>query len=615
MKVLGISCFYHDSAICILDNNQILFAAQEERFSRKKNDASFPNLAIEAALEQLHLNLSDFDFVVFYEKPFLKFERIIETMIFTAPRSYLKFVLKMPHVLSKTLYLKKNLRYLLNKIEKKSVKPEQIIFSKHHMSHAASAFYPSPFDEAAILTIDGTGEWNTTTISYGKNNKIEMLKEMNFPHSWGLFYSAVTYFLGFKVNEGEYKVMGLAPYADSNNDKVQFYIKKIKEKLITIYGDGSIMLNLDYFDFLIGDKMVKVKKWEQLFGLKKRSPETQLNLLHASLALAFQSILEEGILKIAATAKKITGSKNLVLSGGVALNCVSNGNLQRSQLFENIWIQPAAGDAGGALGAAYLAYHQMGMDSKTNELSETHDKMKSGFLGTTIDDDEITNLISKYNLRPIKFNSNNELVRKVSELIFDNKVCGWIQGSAEWGPRSLGHRSILANALNPDMQRQLNLKIKFRESFRPFAPIVLDQDQASIFEDQNYWPYMLFTTQVKNEHLKINAVNKKTDGLIQKADNELLEKLSDTGSLFPAITHCDGSARVQTIKKVDNPLVYDLLLEIKKLLGYGVLVNTSFNVRGEPIVNTAEDAYRCFMHTEMDFLVINEYMFIKQYSA
>ena len=599
MVILGISAFYHDSAAVLVKDGMVLAAAEEERFTRKKHDAGFPTQAIKFCLQHAGLKLSDVDSFVFYDKPLLKFERLLETYYAFAPRGFLSFLKAMPVWMKEKLFLKKLIRTELKKIEETDTRQIKILFPEHHLSHAASAFYPSPFSEAAIVTIDGVGEWATTTICKGNGNKIEILKQLNFPHSVGLLYSAFTYFLGFKVNSGEYKLMGLAPYGNAASEDTLKYISVIKNKLVTIYDDGSILMNLDYFSYPVGLRMVKDDAFEKLFSLRKRNPDDELNIQYCNLALAIQTVTEEIVLKLMAHAKELTGFDNLCLAGGVALNCVANGKIENSGLFKNIFIQPAAGDAGGALGAA-LAVHHIYFEKERNiDVSESN-----YFLGSSFTNDDIEAVIEKHKAVAETKESFDLLCKKIAGDINDGKAVGWFQGRTEFGPRALGNRSIVADPRNKEMQLTLNQKIKFRESFRPFAPAVLDEYAADYFEMKSPSPYMLLVQPIKKEFR--NPLPENYEAL------EIKEKLNVDRSQFPAITHVDFSARIQTVNKTDNPEFHQLINAFRELTGCPMLINTSFNVRGEPIVNTPEEAYLCFMNTGMDVLVIHDCIFYKE---
>lgn len=602
MKILGISAFYHDSAASIVVNGEIIAAAQEERFTRKKHDAGFPANAVKFCLEYSGLELKDLDAIVFYDKPLLKFERLLETYYAFAPSGFRSFITSIPVWIKEKMFLKRLIREELDKIGTYDRKKTRFLFPEHHLSHAASAYYPSPYDDAAILTIDGVGEWATVSLCHGQKEKITILKELRFPHSLGLLYSAFTYFLGFRVNSGEYKLMGLAPYGNPKSPDIEKYINIIKTQLISLKEDGSIWLNQDYFDYATGLKMVNEKKWEDLFGFRTRKPEDELLQHHCNLGLAIQHITEEAVLLMAAEAKKLTGSKNLCLAGGVALNCVSNGKLQKSGIFENLFIQPAAGDAGGALGAAlaanYIYYGQ------PRVIDYRMDAMKGSYLGPSFSDLEVELMAKKYNASYTHFSDFSSLAEETAKLLATENVIGWVQGKMEFGPRALGGRSILGDPRSPEMQKKLNLKIKYRESFRPFAPSVLAEEVKDYFDYDGISPYMLLV------HPVAEGIKK---ALPEGYDNmNLRDKLYHLRSELPSITHIDYSARIQTVHPETNPRYYELISSFKKLTGTGVVVNTSFNVRGEPIVMTPNDAYRCFMRTEMDYLVVGNFLFSKK---
>lgn len=603
MKILGISAFYHDSAAAYIENGEIIAAAQEERFTRKKHDPSFPTEAIKYCLSEACVSLSDLDAIVFYDKPLLKLERLLETYYAFSPRGIRSFLTAIPVWLKEKMFLKKMLYDGLFEIEKFDKKKVKLLFPEHHLSHAASAYYPSSFADAAILTLDGVGEWATASICHGKGKDISILKELKFPHSLGLLYSAFTYFLGFKVNSGEYKLMGLAPYGAAGSANVAKYIETIKKELIEIYDDGSIWLNQDYFNYATGLRMVFDDKWERLFGFSRRDSESNLEQHHCDLGLAIQEITEEIVIKLAKEAKKLTGSENLVMAGGVALNCVANGKLQTSGIFKNIFIQPAAGDAGGALGAALAAFHiYFGAERITDNTKQ--DAMKGSYLGPEFADRDITQMAKKYKASYENFENFADLSKKTATILADGNVVGWFQGRMEFGPRALGGRSILGDPRNPEMQKKLNLKIKYREGFRPFAPSVLAEDVTDYFECPSESPYMLL----------VHNVNKERRNPFPENYNQLplMDKLYFLRSDLPSITHVDYSARIQTVHKETNPRYHSLISDFKAQTGYGVIVNTSFNVRGEPIVCTPEDAYRCLMRTEMDYLVIGNFIFDKK---
>lgn len=597
--ILGISAYYHDSAAAVLCDGEILAAAQEERFTRKKHDAGFPSNAVDYVLRECGLEYGDLSAVSFYDKPFIKFERLLETYHAFVPRGLISFLSAIPIWIREKLFMKKMLRDELKKFGSEKI---PILFPEHHLSHAASAFYPSPFQEAAILTIDGVGEWATSTIGMGRGKEIKIIGELHFPHSVGLLYSAFTYYTGFRVNSGEYKLMGLAPYGIADSDQTREFREKIQNVLLDIRDDGSILLNMKYFRFATGLKMTNDKKWTSLFGIPPRKPESEITQEYMNLALAIQQVTEDIVLKLGETAKKLTGSDYLVMAGGVALNSVANGKLLKSGLFKDIWIQPAAGDAGGAVGAAYLGWH-LWMDRERIP-EKSPDAMKGSFLGPEFHEPDIQYLIKKYKAGYRYFENFNELCSLVARHLSDGLVVGWYQGRMEFGPRALGNRSILGDARNPEMQKKMNLKIKYREGFRPFAPTVLEEDIGEYFELDRPSPYMLLVIPVKNSRCK----QLPDDYAAQKLYDRLYYQRSD----IPAVTHIDFSARIQSVKKETNPRYWELINEFRKQTGYGVIVNTSFNVRGEPIVCTPEDAYKCFMRTEMDILVTGNYYFTKE---
>jgi len=584
--ILGISAFYHDSAATIVLNGKIIAAAQEERFTRIKHDSNFPHNAVEFVLKFSNLKLSDIDHIVFYEKPFLKFERLLETYVAFAPRGFAQFVKAMPIWLRDKLFQKKMLLNLLKEHDDNFKDENKMLFSEHHLSHAASAFYPSPFNEAVVLTADGVGEWATTTVAVGKGNKLNMEKEIHFPHSLGLLYSAFTYYTGFKVNSGEYKLMGLAPYGEPK------YYNQIKDNLIDIKNDGSFRLNQDFFNYATGLTMTN-DKFHNLFGKRPRnSKEDKITQFHMDIAASIQKVTEDIMLSLAISLRQEFNIPNLCLAGGVALNCVANGKILKEKIFDNIWIQPAAGDAGGSLGAALAFWHIE--QNKERKISNTDD-MQGSYLGPQYSQQEVE---KKLNDLGAKFEILNEenLINRATEDLSKGNVIGWFQGRMEFGPRALGARSIIGDPRSPSMQKNLNLKIKYRESFRPFAPSVMREDLSDWFEMDCDSPYMLLVSDV--------AVNKRRS---MTKDEKILfgiNKLNVKRSEIPAVTHVDYSARVQTVHEETNSKYYKLLSEFKKKTGCPVLVNTSFNVRGEPIVNTPEDAFKCFMGTELDILAI-----------
>lgn len=601
MTILGISAFYHDSAAAIVQDGKIMAAAQEERFTRKKHDESFPINAVKFCLQHCGLQINDIDAIAFYDKPLLKFERLLETYYGFAPKGLVSFLQAMPVWLREKMFLKRVIHEELELLPGYDKKKVKFLFPEHHLSHAASAFYSSPFQEAAILTLDGVGEWATASISKGSGNSIEILKELRFPHSPGLLYSAFTYYLGFKVNSGEYKMMGLAPYGISESTQTQQFIKTIKETLIDLKPDGSLWLNQDYFNYATGLRMADDAKWEKLFGFARRNEEDELQQHHCNLAYAIQAITEELVLLMAAEAKRIANCDNICMAGGVALNCVANGKLLRSGIFKNLFVQPAAGDAGGAVGAAQAAYFiHFG---KERIATTVQDEMQGAYLGPEFSDIEVEQVLRKYKAAAQKHENFDSLAATTAQLLADGNVVGWFQGRMEFGPRALGNRSILGDARNAEMQKKLNLKIKYREGFRPFAPSVLAEDANNYFDLSAPSPYMLIVAPVKDTLRKTVPAN--------YAQLPMMQRLYVQRSDLPAITHVDFSARVQTIHRETNPRYHKLLQAFKALTGYGVLVNTSFNVRGEPPVCTPDDAYKCFMRTEMDYLVLGNYVFAK----
>lgn len=587
MDILGISCFYHDSAAVLVRDGKIIAAAQEERFTRKKHDFNFPKNAIAYVLREGKIDIKQVDLVAFYDKPMLKFERMIETYLAYAPKGLKSFIKSIPLWLKQKIWMSEVIRDELGYDGK-------VIFPEHHLSHAASAFYPSPYDKAAILTIDGVGEWTTTSFGVGRGNKIELTHEMRFPHSLGLLYSALTYYTGFKVNSGEYKVMGLAPYGEPK------YVDKIINELIDLKEDGSFRMRMEYFDFATGLKMTSAK-FDELFGGPARKPESELTQREMDIARSLQDATEEIMLRMARHIQKETGMENLCLAGGVALNCVGNGKILRSGIFKNIWIQPAAGDAGGALGAALAAWHDYSGGGR--ESDGIHDKMGGAYLGPAFSDEEIEEFLSAGNI-PHKTLSYEEMPKIIAGLVASENVIGWHQGRMEFGPRALGARSIIGDARSPKMQATMNLKIKFRESFRPFAPSVLVEKVSDWFELDRESPYMLLVANVRPEHRReMTEDEKKLWGI---------NKLNVIRSTIPAITHIDYSARVQTVHAETNPLYHKMISEFFAITGCPVIINTSFNVRGEPIVCTPKDSYLCFMRTEMDYLILGKYLIDKR---
>ncbi len=596
--ILGISAFYHDSAAALIVDGEIVAAAHEERFTRKKQDASFPGHAVAYVLEEAGLELEDVTAVAFYDKPYLKFERLLETYHSFAPRGLKSFLSAMPVWIKEKLFMRQMLR---DEFEKLGDKNPKLLFPEHHLSHAASAFFPSPFSEAAILTIDGVGEWATCTIGVGRENGIEILRELDFPHSLGLLYSAFTYYCGFKVNSGEYKLMGLAPYGRPGSKQVEQWKELILSELVDLREDGSFLLNMDYFDYATGLTMCVDDAWEKLFGLPRRKEENDPDQNYMDMALAIQEVTEEIVLRLARTAQELTGCEYLVMAGGVALNCVANGKLLRTGLFKDIWIQPASGDAGGALGAALAGWHlHLGKPKKT----DGRDAMRGALLGPEFGDREILRVARRYGAAHCRYDDFGSLCADVAGLLQDGQVVGWFQGRMEYGPRALGNRSILGDARHPEMQKKLNLKIKYREGFRPFAPSVIEECIPEFFELDRPSPYMLLVAPVRQERQ-----NPLPEGYHSRP---LYDRLYHLRSDVPAITHIDYSARIQSVNKDVNPRYWQLIDTFRQQTGYGVIVNTSFNVRGEPIVCTPEDAYRCFMGTEMDYLVMGDFLFKKE---
>jgi carbamoyltransferase len=585
LYILGISAFYHDSAVTLLKDGEIIFAAQEERFTRKKADPNFPFNAINFCLDSNELSINDIDDIVYYENPQKKYSRLINNFISFAPRGFRNFNKSISSFIDWKMdipnYIRKNLNYI-----------NTVSFIDHHLSHASSAFFPSPFKEAAILTIDGVGEWTTASISMGKDNKIKMLKELKYPHSLGLLYSAFTYYAGFKVNFGEYKLMGLAPYGEAK------YVDTIKDNLIDIKEDGSFQLNMTYFDFATGEKMIN-EKFNDLFGGPPRTPETEIRQKDMDIARSIQTITEEIVLKLAMTTQKVTKSKYLCLAGGVALNCVSNGKVLRSGLYKDIFIQPAAGDAGNSLGCALHKW----FDSHNNKRIIKENFQKGSYLGPEFSNENIHNFLNKNELIAEKL-SDETLSKKIASLLNDQKIIGLFRGKMEFGPRALGNRSIIGDPRDPKMQKDMNLRIKYRESFRPFAPSVLEEEAHKFFKisKDHKSPFMLITTEVSDEIKSNSQKDKNAKGL---------EMLKIVRSSIPAVTHVDFSARIQTVSKKTNPFYHKVIQEFYALTNFPVIINTSFNVRGEPIVCSLEDAYTCFMRTEIDYLVLGNYLLSK----
>ncbi|WP_436515252.1 carbamoyltransferase family protein [Ekhidna sp. To15] len=600
-KILGISAFYHDSAAALVIGGEVVAAAQEERFTREKHTPDFPIQSIKYCLNECGLEIDELDAVVFYDKPLLKFERLLETYYAFAPKGLISFLKAIPVWLKEKIFLKKQIYDGLKEVGAYDKKNLKLLFSEHHLSHAASAFHPSPFEEAAILTIDGVGEWSTATIGIGSNRGVKILKNLNFPHSVGLLYSAFTYYLGFTVNSGEYKLMGLAPYGNPDSDQVDQFMEIIKENLVSIKQDGSIWLNQKYFKYATGLKMTNNNKWKKLFGFERRNEEAELEQHHCNLALAIQQVTEEIVLLLAKEAKRLTNSNNLCMAGGVALNCVANGKLIKEGIFDEVYIQPASGDAGGSLGAAFAVSNMYFEESRFRV--EKTDAMKGSYLGPDYSSKEIAQMCKRVKANYKKYEDSSELARDVATKIGAGKVVGWFQGRMEFGPRALGNRSILGDPRVPEMQKKLNLKIKYREGFRPFAPSVLEEESSKYFELENPSPYMLLVAPVQE------AIRRKLPDNYHELP--LWERLYHARSEIQAVTHLDFSARIQTVSKSTNPQYWGLINAFREATGCGLLVNTSFNVRGEPIVCTPYDAYRCFMSTDMDYLVVNEFVFDK----
>lgn len=584
--ILGISAFYHDSAACLIRNGEIIAAAQEERFTRIKHDQNFPINAVKSCLTQAGITIKEIQLIAFYDKPFLKFERLLETYLQFAPKGLKSFLASMPVWIKEKLWIR-------DIIAKKLEFEGSILFPEHHESHAASAFFPSPFDSAAILTMDGVGEWTTTSFGIGVQNKTKIFSEIKFPHSLGLLYSAFTYYTGFKVNSGEYKIMGLAPYGEPK------YVDKILNELIDVKEDGSFKMDMKYFDYCAGLTMTN-EKFNSLFGGKPRKPETKLTQKEMDLARSIQGVTEMIVLKMARHVREETNEKYLCLAGGVALNCVANGKILKEKIFDKIWIQPASGDAGGAIGAALAVWYEY-LGNK--RLPDKNDSMKGSYLGVEFSEDEIKNFLL-YNNIPFEELKNDFLFDRTAKLLADGSVIGWFQGKMEFGPRALGNRSILADARNPEMQAKLNLKIKFREGFRPFAPSILTERVNDYFELNEPSPYMLLVADV------IESRRKKDDE--DRSELWGIDKLNLPRSDVPAITHIDYSARIQTVRKETNETYYNLLKKFEELTGCPLIINTSFNVRGEPIVCTPEDAYRCFMRTNIDYLALGNFLLDKK---
>lgn len=593
MLILGISAFYHDSAAALLRDGEIVAAAQEERFSRVKHDSGFPAHAVRYCLDTAGASLSDIDYVAFYDKPFIKFERLLETYLAISPRGFRSFSMALPIWVKEKLFQKRLLREELEEIGGLKLPEEKFLFAEHHQSHAASAFYPSPFEEAVVLTADGVGEWATTSLSVGRGRVLEIQREMHFPHSLGLLYSAFTYYTGFKVNSGEYKVMGLAPYGEPR------FAQAILDNLIDLKPDGSFRLDMKYFDYCGGLTMTS-PAFDDLFGAPARKPEALLEQRHMDLAASVQAVLEEAMLRLARSAAKETGLRNLCLAGGVALNCVANGKIHRDGCFDNIWVQPAAGDAGGALGAAQTANYWFLGNERT--IPNAQDGMRGSYLGPSFEQTDVESRLSAVGA-VFDVMNGDRLIETVASALADEQAVGWFQGRMEFGPRALGARSIIADPRSPAMQKTLNLKVKYRESFRPFAPAVMAEDVSDWFDHDRESPYMLMVADVREDRrIAMTAEQESLFGI---------EKLNVPRSDIPAVTHVDYSARLQTVHAETNPRFHALIAAFKNKTGCPVLVNTSFNVRGEPIVCTPEDAFRCFMGTELDMLVLGDCVLCK----
>ena len=599
--ILGISAYYHDSAAALVVDGEVIAAVEEERFTRKKHTADFPANAVLFCLNQAKITLDEVDVVVFYDKPLLKFERILETAYHNIPRGFRIFHKSIPVWMKSKINLRKTLRNELKDVTGIKFNREKILFTTHHLSHAASAFYPSPFEEAGILIIDGVGEWATVTIGKGSGKNIQLLKQMNFPDSIGLLYSAFTYFLGFKVNSGEYKLMGLSPYGNAESEQTQAYIKAIKENLVTVFEDGSIRMNRSFFGYENSLKMIKEKKWETLFELPKKTEEEPFEQKHANLALAIQLVTEEIIMKLAKTTCDLTGSKNLVLAGGVALNCVANGKVMDQDFFSNLWIQPAAGDSGGALGAALTAHYLINENS-VRVLKNNSDNMSLGLLGPELNSDEIERWVGTGKFKTEHIPDATLFHRKVADLIAENKLLGWVQGRGEFGPRALGARSIIASPLSKENQTRINESVKFREDFRPFAPVMLKEEAVRFYGFDKPSPYMQIVRKILPEFRKDLPPN--------FSNLSISEKVKIPTSALEAVTHVDYSSRLQIVEDKNHPF-YQLLVAVKEKTGFGILLNTSFNTAGEPIVLSLSDIFECFEKTALDCLVIGNYILHK----
>tara|TARA_B100000989_G_C19533140_1_gene471593 strand:- start:18207 stop:20012 length:1806 start_codon:yes stop_codon:yes gene_type:complete len=596
IKILGISCYYHDSAAALLIDGEIINAVQEERFTRKKHDSNFPKNSIKFILKENKINLNEIDYIVFYEKPFLKFERLLETYIDNIPFGFKSFNKSMPIWAKEKLFQKQNIYRELKEIDDNFKDKSKLKFVEHHVSHAASAYYPSPFDSAIIFTADGVGEWATTTVGIGKENKINLLKEIIYPDSLGLLYSAFTYYCGFKVNDGEYKLMGLAPYGSP------IYKDLIYNNLIEVNEDGAFKLNQNFFSYSTGLTMVN-SNFEKLFGRKVKKNDEKIDQFYMDVAASIQIVLEEVILKICKSIKAEYKISNLCLAGGVALNCVINGKIEKEKIFDNIWIQPAAGDAGGALGSALYLWNNLKSQKEEKFKKKKIDTMKGSFLGPSYNNKEIKIILDQINAK-YEYMEEENLIEFVAKRISDQKIFGWFQGKMEFGPRALGNRSIIADPTSSEMQKNLNLKIKFRESFRPFAPAILEEEVQNWFKTNCKSPYMLLVSEILND--------KRIRPSLNEENLKGIDKLNVKRSIIPAVTHVDYSARIQTVNKENNYLFYKLIEKFKEIRKVPILVNTSFNVKDEPIVNTIEDAYRCFLITNLDFLVCGNYILDKK---
>lgn len=598
IAILGISAYYHDSAAAIIVDGTLVAAAQEERFTRVKHDLSFPKNAIQYVLEEAGISYDDLTTVVFYEKPLLKFERLLETFHAFAPRGISFFIKSTSEWMGSKLFMRATLKKELKAFGDKAI---PLSFTEHHLSHAASAFYPSPFEAAAILTIDGVGEWATATISYGRGNTIKLLKELHFPHSVGLLYAGFTHYLGFRINSGEYKVMGLAPYGNSKGKAFENFRQKIISELVDIREDGSILLNMNYFAFGTTLTMTHDRRWHTLFGIPRRTPESEITQQHMDLALALQNVIETIVIALAKTAKEITNCSNLVMAGGVALNCVANSQLLRAAIFDKIWIQPASGDAGGAAGAAYASHYIAHGGERKICLP---DAMNHAYLGPGYSEDEILRVSRRFQAPFHHFKDFSNLCNSASEKIANGSVIGWFQGRMEFGPRALGNRSILGDPRNPELHHKMNVDVKAREAFRPFAPSILEEDTGEYFKGESSSPYMLYVADLKEAHRCSIAAGEPT--------TRMYDRLYLRRSKFPAVTHVDYSSRLQTVNRESNPKFWELINSFKELTGCPMLINTSFNVRGEPMVCTPLDAYLAFMNTQMDFLVMGDYLYDKR---